>query len=199
MQSGHGKSAADGVGAAIKHYADNAVKSGAVIGNADQFFEWAIENNDTMMCIFVSHADVVMADRILHNAQAVTGLSKCHTVRAFNGHLFIRDKSCYQQCCTENPVCAGWIETNLCEYGHESENETSEEEEGAPMNTYTVGEKVEISYNNKVYGVVIEDVNAQTNEYEVKFMKKKQSGIYFCPKATWSVWVHASDILKVIK
>jgi hypothetical protein len=199
LETGHGRSACDGVGGAMKHYADNAVKSGTIIGNAEQFFDWAVENNERMLCVYVSHADVVRAGRILHNPQPVQGLRKCHSIRAFNGHLFIRDKSCYKECCIDNPVCPGWIKTPLCEFGHESEDETSQQEETAEaIPFYSVGDRVEISYNNKIYGAVVEEVNHDNREYQVKSLKKNRSGVYFCPKTTWSVWIHASDILKLL-
>jgi hypothetical protein len=200
MESGHGKSACDGVGGAIKNYADTAVKSGTVIGNAQEFFDWAIESNDRMLCVFVSRADVVLAERILRNACPVKGMSKCHTIRAFNGHLFIRDKSCYQDCCRENPVCPGWVKTPVTEHGYESEDETSQQEETTdPVPTYTVGSKVEINYNSKVYGALVEEFDEDTNEYQVKFMKKNRSGVYCCPRSTWSVWIHVSDIIKLVE
>ena len=202
MESGHGKSACDGVGGAIKHYADNAVKSGRVIGGANDFFDWAEESNQKMICVFVSRADVVLAERILRNAQPVRGLSKCHSIRAFSGHLHIRDKSCYKDCCQDFPGCPGWNRTQVIEYGHQSdsENETSEEESTAePVPVYSVGSTVEITYNSKVYGAKVEQVNLEKNEYHVKALKKNQRGIYICPKSTWTVWVHVSDIVKLVE
>jgi hypothetical protein len=213
MESGHGKGCCDGIGGAIKHYADTAVKKGVIIGNAEQFLEWAQENNEKMHCIYVSNADVTAAERILKKSEAVIGLSKCHALHGYKGYIYLRDMSCYKPCCTQSPSCVGWQKTRVKVTGihadteHEDLNQVdnedviaqeNEEADVAPTPSYEIGSKVELHYNGKVWGGLIEAFSATENEYEIKFLKKNKAGVYICPRASWTVWIPVKDIIKVV-
>jgi hypothetical protein len=222
LESGHGKSACDGVGGSIKRFADTAVKTGVIISNADDFFQWAQSNNDKMSCISVSPGEVSVAQRMLNNAEPVKGVSKCHTVRAFNGSIFIREMSCYRECCQNNPSCPGWIQTpikvgvtqdyhdevsvqsdiqNVAEnvvaesVGSDEQNNVTSED----VTHYEIGCTVEALYNGKLYGVQIEEYNPGNHEYQVKFLKLNRAGVYTCPKSTSSTWIPATDIVQVVE
>jgi hypothetical protein len=207
LESGHGKGPCDGVGGSIKHYADTAVKKGVLITNAQDFFTWAVENNEKMSCFYVTSGEVSVADRMLKNATPLKGLSKCHSVRPFNGYVYIRDMSCYKGCCEVSPSCPGWQQTDLeitlvqaDEYDQQSVPEVANDDaRDEPLVVYQIGCVVEFSYNRKVYGGQIENYNEERKDYEVKFMKKNRGGRYIVPKATWSAWVPVEDIIKVIE
>ena len=197
LESGHGKGPCDGVGGSLKRFADNAVKKGVIINNAVDFFEWASENNDKMTCLYVTPGDVSNTERMLRNAQFVKGLSKCHTIRPFNGFVYIRTVSCYKMCCDQEPTCEGWEKTNLrvTETEVEEESETDETEHVV----YQVGATVEASYNGKVYRGEIMEYEEDNKEYNIKFMKINRAGKYIWPKSTWSSWIPASDIVSLIQ
>ena len=210
LQVGHGKSACDGVGGSIKKSADIAVKRNTIIANAQDFFQWAVENNDVMQCVYVSPGDVSLTSRMLQNADAVPGLSKCHSIRPYHGYLHIRSKSCYNDCCDSNPQCPGWEKTpiKVFQYTYPVEPEESaqqsetcsnidESEENVPM--YEIGCIVEVSYKGKVYRGRIEAYDDQEKVYDVKFMKRNRSGQYIWPKTTWSLPVSGHEIDKVIE
>jgi hypothetical protein len=207
LEAGHGKGPCDGVGGAIKRYADIAVKKGEIIGNGEDFFQWAKDKNEKMSCIYVSHADVSIAERMLHNATAVKGLSKCHSVRSYNGYIHIRHMSCYNKCCEETPSCAGWQKTNLkvsqkqndVASGCTQVNANVHENTVSNVPVYEVGCIVEASYNGKIYRGQIEEFNKEYQEYEIKFLKKNRAGVYICPKTTWSTWVSDENIIKLIE
>ena len=201
LQVGHGKSACDGVGGSIKKSADIAVKRNTIIANAQDFFKWAVENNDVMQCVYVAPADVSLASRMLQNAQAVPGLSKCHSIRPFNGLLHMRAKSCYNACCEITPQCPGWQETNIrvVEFNNRvqpdeseappteqvSETSSNVEEDNANVELYDIGSIVEVAYRGKIYRGRIESYDNDEQVYDVKFLKKKQ---------VWRVY-HAQDYL----
>ncbi|KAJ8048235.1 hypothetical protein HOLleu_00469 [Holothuria leucospilota] len=46
FESGHGKGPCDGVGGTVKRLADDAVKRGAVIQNANDFYSWAVQERE---------------------------------------------------------------------------------------------------------------------------------------------------------
>ena len=182
------------------------MKSGTIIGNAQQFYDWAKENNQKMDCFFITSADVKNAERSLKNAKTAKGLSKAHSFRPFNGYMYMRTISCYKQCCKVNPTCIGWdmiaVKVSQQDDISDAEKEVKEETVQVPVvevPVQDVGRKVKITYNAKVYGILIEEYNEENQEYHVKFLKKNCAGTYMCPKSTWSAWVPATDVLKVIK
>ena len=113
LEMGHWKGPCDGVGGALKWYADNAVKKGVIISNADDFFSWADANNEKMKCIYVTGGDVSIVDRILRNVKPLKGFSKCHSLHAYCGYLYQREMSCYKPCREEKPACPGWAKSDI--------------------------------------------------------------------------------------
>ena len=153
-----------------------------------------------MCCVFVSNGDVQIAERLLKNAPAVKGLSKCHSIRAFNGSVYMRTMSCYNDCCSDNPSCPGGEKTpiNISGAPSEASNESEVLEENVTP-VYEIGAKVETAYNGKVYGGVIEKFDEDFQEYWIKFLKKNRAGEYVHAKNTWSSWIPVADIIKVIE
>lgn len=197
LESGHGKGPCDGVGGAIKRFANNAIKSGTIIGNASQFYDWAKENNQKMDCFFITSADIKNAERILKNAKAAKGLSKSHSLRPFNGYIYMRTMSCYKQCCLQHPSCSGWEKTAVKVSQPDEVQDVEVQDETVQIPVYDVGQKVEINYNGKLYGVLIEEYNEENHEYQVKFLKKNRSGTYVSPRSTWSAWVSVNDVVNL--
>jgi hypothetical protein len=199
LESGHGKGPCDGVGGSLKRSADTAVKAGEIISNAEEFYNWASANSKTISCIYVTSGDVSVADRMLKNAKPIKGLSICHTVRPYNGHLYIRDMSCYKQCCQEIPTCPGWKKTDLKVSQVQVEQEVTQDNEVETV-IYEVGSIVDATYKRKVYRGQIVQYDDENKDYNIKFMKKNHAGQYIWPKTnTWSTWVPGYDIIKVIE
>ena len=202
LEKGHGKGPCDGVGGSIKKFAETAVKKGVIIGNATDFFNWAERNNEKMTCILVTPGEVSVAQRMLNNAESVKGLSKCHTIRAFQGYLHIRDRSCYKECCKDNPQCDGWVKTKIkvSEISdEESENASDNDAPTENVPNYQIGAVVDAYYSNKEYRGEIINFSEEDQEYEIKFMKKNRAGVYIWPKSTWSSWIHVSNIIRAVE
>jgi hypothetical protein len=204
LESGHGKGPCDGVGGSIKRSADIAVKKGEIISNAEEFFQWASTNSTNISCLYVSNADVSIADRMLANAGAFKGLSKCHSVRPYNGFIWIKETSCYKECCAEVPTCTGWEKTTVTLKQNVKESTSKDNpqqhEPEKPVVNYVVGNIVEAMYNNKMYRGEIIEYDEENNDFNIKFMKKNKDGRYIWSKANaWSTWVLAENIVKIIQ
>ena len=58
LESGHGKGAAGGLGAAVKREADRFVSNGLDISDAAQLYEKLLLNDSSIKCMYVSELDV---------------------------------------------------------------------------------------------------------------------------------------------
>lgn len=215
LESGHGKGPCDGVGGAIKRYAENAVKKGHLISNAVEFYNWALESNEKMKFVYVSKQEVDQAERSLRNAELVKGVSKCHTMRPFAGHIYLRDMSCYSECCQESLNCPGWEKTQVkvAQIEDAVQENASEEPEAEvevaeqnlaqqpekELKRYEVGSIVDATYKGKEYRGQILQFDEETDEYELKFMKQATSGVYIWGKNSWSSWIAAEHIKEVME
>jgi hypothetical protein len=136
LESFHGKGPCDGVGASAKKCADIAVKSGVLITSAQNFVDWGTNSRSVsnMSFILVSPEEVTSAERKLRNVLSVKGISQMHSVRPRGQFLYMRETSCYDECCRDSPSCEGWVNTNVSVVQNEvrqtcnAESETAENE-----------------------------------------------------------------------
>jgi hypothetical protein len=201
LESGHGKGPCDGVGGAIKKAADIAVKAGMQISNAKEFFEWAEKYSTNMKCLYVTSGEIHSRSRQFNNCVPVKGLSVAHSLRPKENKLWMREKSCYKGCCSDELSCQGWVNTNipilLQEQGNENEDATQKENpqvEKVPK----VGQMVKANYENKVYIGKIVEYDESHSDYYINFMKANKNGKYFWPKRRDEVWVESKNIIEVV-
>lgn len=198
LESGHGKGPCDGVGGSIKRSADVAVKHGSIISNAEEFFAWAQTYSSTISCIYVTTQEISYAERMLKNATPCKGLGKCHSIRPYNGSIWISETSCYQDCCARTLSCQSWTDTQVKVFTNQPEEDVHDTHQDEVE--YTVGTIVDVTYGNKVYRGQIIEYDGGNHDYNVKFMKRNKDGNYFWPKSnTWSAWVLPADIVNVIE
>jgi hypothetical protein len=113
LETGHGKGPCDGVGGAVKKTAETAVKKGAIISCADEFYSWAKNSGGNIEYVFVTEADVNKAEREIKNAQYLKGISSAHSLKAYEGYIYWRETSCFSACCRREPTCPGWMKTSI--------------------------------------------------------------------------------------
>jgi hypothetical protein len=117
LEAGHGKGPADGIGGSLKKQAEISVKRGELISSASDFCKWSEKQSGSVKCLLVSALDIKNAERQIKNAPFVKGISCAHSVRPCSTStglkLFMRETSCYSECCRESINCEGhgWQET----------------------------------------------------------------------------------------
>lgn len=97
FEAGHGKGAADGVGAALKRKADNLVAYGKDILDANQFFESVKESTNIKVFLIEEHDIDFIEQLIPADLPALKGTMKIHQLATLNkaGTLLYRDVSCF--------------------------------------------------------------------------------------------------------
>lgn len=81
-ESGHGKNAADGIGAALKRTADNLVKYGADIPDYETFVKYMIENNGKIVISNVTKEDIDEVSKELpKDIKSIPGTRKIYQFR----------------------------------------------------------------------------------------------------------------------
>ena len=62
----------------------------------------------------VTEKDVRTAERKLHNAKFVPGISFAHSLRpSGNGFVMMKSTSCYEECCRVEPTCLDWVNSGV--------------------------------------------------------------------------------------
>lgn len=133
FEAGHGKGPCDGVGAAAKRKADNALKRGININHAEDFSRVGnMEGNVTYIHMPVS-ASYLARKQIatLASVCKVPATMKVHAVVTLTASqkIAVRDTSCYDDCCwlDQEPKmgCSGWKEHTLFEEGNTTADDTT--------------------------------------------------------------------------
>ena len=118
FESGHGKGPCDGVGGAVKRSADLAVKKGAMIQTAQEFFNWGLQQDTAVDYLMVNKQLVKEASEEMLSLEAtsVPGTMKFHSVMPLPSGVYFRETSCFKSCCWNHgiftPTCDGWIQRN---------------------------------------------------------------------------------------
>jgi hypothetical protein len=227
LEKGHGKGPCDGVGGSLKKSADQAVKKGEIISNAHDMLKWSQKFGGSITCILVTAHDINEAEKKLRNSEYVKGISAIHSVRSYQGYLWIRETSCFNLCCASEPACLGWMNTGLqvntveqpmvpeenpVPLTRERSSVTTEapgndetEDEIRPVETddgqethYGIGEFVEADYLGKHYFGKIMEYSSEEKDYLIRFLKKGRKNKYVWPKRVDEVWVMPSNILRVV-
>jgi hypothetical protein len=214
LEAGHGKGPCDGIGGSVKKSADIYVKKGGIIGNSTDFCTWAQENLGHMNSVSVTPDEVQNSERKLKNPSALKGLSLVHTLRPYEKVLWMRETSCYKDCCISVPSCDGWVNTGMSvneEINADIEDENNEENvivtrnatqaaqcEDTTVQKYSINDFVEAKYGKRLYiGQVLEYCD-DTQDYYISFMRKGRKGKYTWPTYKDEVWVLQNDITKVV-
>lgn len=113
LEANHGKGPSDGVGGGVKKAADNAVKSGLIIDTAEKFYNWGVNYDGPMEFVSITESDVERYSKKFESSSPVKGISKMHTLVPYGNFVYMRETSCVQQCCSEGPMCEGWMKTNV--------------------------------------------------------------------------------------
>lgn len=219
LEVGHGKGPCDGIGGSLKHSADIAVKRGHVISNAKDFFRWTQEESKNITCFYVTSGEVKMAERKLHNATYVKGLSVMHSLRVCKGIIFMRETSCYNECCKVELTCDGWQNTQISVTGEGEEvlhaNGISDNDEAGEMqdipqeeepiqisnigSKYSVGAFVKADYEGVAYIGQIQEYSESENDYRISFMKLGRKGVYIWPTRKDETWVLEDNIISQVQ
>ena len=117
LEAGHGKGPCDGVGGAIKGLADRVVKSTGSIQTADEFIEQIAPQTQKVKLLLAKIPQVTASAKVVEawDAPAVHGLMASHQATVQDGKLYLRETSCYNNCCMTDdlrPGCEGWILAN---------------------------------------------------------------------------------------
>lgn len=217
LEAGHGKGPCDGIGGSVKKSADIAIKKGCVIANASEFYMWAQENLGHIKSVFITPEEIQQSERKLRNPIAIKGLSLIHTLRPYENAIWMRECSCYKQCCQSVPTCSGWIKTDVSVNDKISE-ETSQVNNAenviltrnattisadAPVTEagprYSIHDFVEARYGKRLYIGQVQEYAPDTNDYYISFMRKGRNGQYIWPPRKDEVWVIESAITRVVK
>ena len=94
-ESGHGKSAADGVGGVLKRTADDIVKYGKDIPNAETLFK-TLKKETNVKLFYINDEDISHFDRMTPNRlPTVKGSMKIHQLISTKERLMCRSHSCF--------------------------------------------------------------------------------------------------------
>jgi hypothetical protein len=223
LESGHGKGPCDGVGGSLKKSADVAVKSGKIIRGADEFYEWATNMESNIDFLYVSPMEIKQAERKLSGCSYVKGISQAHSLRTKEGHIWMRETSCYKACCRDEISCPGWENTGIevqAMSEEQTELQTRQEQVGQvgrtghpipagrthdpeefPEILYNVGMLVRAKYEGKLYVGKIQEYEPTVKEYLITFMTKEKGMRYRWPHDNEPedvLWMPAKKIVEEV-
>lgn len=115
FESGHGKGPCDGIGGTTKRNADNAVKKGVIIQDAEEFFRWASTSDSTIKYVKVNEEEYnESVKRVEENiVKPIKGTMKIHSVVSNEkGFILTRDTTCACDKCFDYEI--GFREDTLC-------------------------------------------------------------------------------------
>lgn len=103
FEAGHGKGAADGIGAVIKRTADSLISYGEYICDARELYE-KIKGKTVVKVFFIDDNDIKSIEKCLPpQIPALSGTFKVHQlISNSTGNFFYRNVSCY---CQRNGLC----------------------------------------------------------------------------------------------
>ena len=120
LEAGHGKGPCDGVGGSVKKKADNLIKSGVIIRDANEFCQAFEGSSSTVKLLHVNPATIAESKKVMERWQPapVPGLMSIHSVVPAGSTLMMRETSCFRACCYHqggnfHPSCEGWRQTNV--------------------------------------------------------------------------------------
>lgn len=106
-EAGHGKNAADGIGAALKRTADDLVKYGADIPDFETFCKLMIEKNLNIIISIVTRQDIDAVNKKLpKNLKSIPGTRQVYQIRwnsKFLNVIHFNYLSCFD--CSTDKVC----------------------------------------------------------------------------------------------
>ena len=221
FESGHGKSACDGVGGTTKRNADNAVKQNkAVIQDAMDFFAWACQSDGEIKYHMITQEDYdrnsmeIEAEK--EKIKPVKGTFSLHAItNDINGQLVKRNTSCAcENCFSENGFdgksSCGW---DVVEVRKPTVNEFSVQpdqtiEAEAITEPHSVEENEPVSCNNGNFVVALYDskcyigkiIESDETDYFVDFMVQSGKALkqFRWPSNADRIWVNRGYILRII-
>ena len=202
FESGHGKSACDGVGGCLKRMADEAVKmEKVVIQDAQDFFKWANTALDGVQCVFVPSRACEEEQEQINGRETVIkpvpGTMKLHAA-THDGRMKVKNTSCYCETCIRGEYCDNWRTVDSTRATIDGKPPEIETEHQATIEVGTVvaatyeDNHVEDWYIGEVVSVMEDDY------YEVNFMTKAKSHFKW-PQRRDVVPIHISDIICTCK
>lgn len=127
-ESGHGKSAADGIGGVVKRTADSIVAAGTDIPNAEVFYDLVGQRVKKVRLLLIAHDDIEqLTESIPANIPTVKGTMKLHQVvinKTKRGVMHLRQLSCF---CSW-PVCCNCYVGDVSEHIYVSEIKSTTEQ-----------------------------------------------------------------------
>lgn len=139
LEAGHGKGPCDGVGGALKHQADNIIKSNSAIRNAEEFAIKLKAVAQKIEILYVGKKCIEERRKEMSRWEitSVPGIMKIHAAVPHNGFLWVREISCFASCCFSEGkfinLCPRWRSSSLeifppnTEFLEDSQSEYEEE------------------------------------------------------------------------
>ncbi|WAR13664.1 hypothetical protein MAR_027844 [Mya arenaria] len=226
FESGHGKSACDGVGGTAKRNADMAVKqSKAVIQDTHDFFAWAISAQSEIEYQLITpeeyqtcHEEVEKRKTLIKPLKGTMSLHAIATGK--EGILYVRNTTCACDLCfsdegfngksnckweavtmkkvaTQNKVSRlGTTPTNA---EPEQDNRGKENEESSEL-VLEVSDFVVAKYDGICYIGQILEIDPADESYHVNFIAASGKSVtrFKCPSQADQLWLEREDILRTI-
>ena len=184
----------------MKKMADTAIKSGQVIiTSAIDFFTWASTGGIALTSFFVTADDVKSAEKLLRHPTAVTGLNRVHTLCPYQQVLWMRETSCTQACCSPEPACEGWVNTDIAVKEPMPSTATSEnmeelpavdkEQQGAAAESLKIGDIVEATYDGRKYVGQVKEYSEAHCKQPLCQGKGRPTYIALCTRVYIELWM----------
>ncbi|XP_045175680.2 uncharacterized protein LOC123536521 [Mercenaria mercenaria] len=212
-ESGHGKSAADGVGGTVKRTADRLVATGTDIPDAKAFYENVGKHLENVQLFLIESDDIEsLSNSVPKDLKTVKGTMKLHQVTVSKHHrgiMLLKELSCF--CNWPNPCSC--YEGDVSEHSFPAETGAGD---GTPLLNQPVSEPdvtkdittvdphpdmvgtwCVIRYEGEAYPGIIQDIDDKSAE--VNCMCRIGENRFFWPLVKDVIWYSWSDVLMNIQ
>lgn len=187
FESGHGKGPCDGIGGTTKRNADNAMKTGVIIQDAEDFYLWASKGESAIKYVKVDEEEYNESLKRVEqdNIKPIKGTMKIHgVVSNQNGILRTRETTCACDKCFDNEC--GFREDTLCLWSkhhielkktsQRTQNQKSPENQNSPKKKISKLNEINTDKNNNEFEITTEitpELTYKENDYVVVVYDKK--------------------------
>lgn len=214
FESGHGKSACDGVGGTTKRNADNAVKQNkAVIQDANDFYAWAIQHESDISYIMITSDEYETSFKEVESRKEllkpIKGTMLVHAIAVDKtGKLVKRNTSCACDNCFSLEGFNGESECLWDTVTMKSDDRKPTEENTTTTDTDIDSREVQCKkgdfviavYEDKCYVGKVLEIDETDQTVNVDFMTQcgKIKNRYKWPSTKDTLWVKVTEILRLI-
>ncbi|ROI70160.1 hypothetical protein DPX16_0511 [Anabarilius grahami] len=193
FEAGHGKGSPDGVGAALKRTADNLVRQGKDIPDAQSFFQ-LLKDTSKVKLYYVSEKEVEKKDEDLRQVPlfALKGTMKMHEVLSISpGILKYRDISCFCQAAEGVFDCPCHSLEEVTLVAMDAINQTGKDFRPNVIEQHHSGQWCVVQYDDDPYPGII--LQVEENHVKVKCMHRNGVNKFFWPSPRDDVNCYGDD------